>query len=125
MNFPNHSRDEVLLWLEARSANWRQEVARHLRVLPPNARTASLTEAADIADALAAGLRHQEPTVSSSSHSTCVHTESEDGEFWRTGCGHDVVWEDGPPSRHGCIYCGRCGGRIVEVPWAEPQEGEE
>jgi hypothetical protein len=53
---------------------------------------------------------------------SCVHIEEPLGEYWRSSCGHDLVWEDGPPSEHGCIYCGHCGKPIVEKPFMEPGE---
>jgi hypothetical protein len=52
----------------------------------------------------------------------CTYREEEGSEFWQTDCGRAFVWEDGPPSQHGCIYCGHCGKPIVEKPFMEPVE---
>lgn len=47
----------------------------------------------------------------------CIWREEEDGEFWRTDCGQDFVWENGPPHKHGVTFCGHCGHPITEVPY--------
>lgn len=53
---------------------------------------------------------------------TCEYRETEDGEYWDTACGHQLVFEYGPPSKSGCKFCGRCGGVLVEVSYVEPEE---
>jgi len=55
----------------------------------------------------------------------CVWVETEGGEYWDTTCGAQLVWEDGPPSRHGAKFCSRCGGQMVERPYVEPTDDTE
>ena len=55
----------------------------------------------------------------------CTHRESSGWEYWTSDCGHDIVWEDGPGSKHGAVFCSRCGKRVVEVPYVEPDDDDE
>ena len=53
----------------------------------------------------------------------CAYTETDDGGYWQTDCGHDVMWEaGGPPSTHDIRYCGRCGKPIVERPYLPAED---
>lgn len=64
------------------------------------------------------------PRCGAQAGTTCVHTESSDYEYWHTACGHDIVWEDGSGSKHGAIFCSRCGSRVMEVPYVEPTDDD-
>lgn len=55
----------------------------------------------------------------------CIWREEQDGEFWRTDCGQDFVWENGPPSRHCVTFCGHCGHPITEVPYVYTDDDDE
>jgi len=55
----------------------------------------------------------------------CVWVETDGGEYWDTTCGTQLVWEDGPPSRHGAKFCSRCGGQMVERPYVPPTDDTE
>ena len=53
--------------------------------------------------------------------------KEEDGEFWRTSCGHDFVLEYGTPKDNDMCFCCYCGRPLVtkKTEFYGPEHEEE
>lgn len=58
--------------------------------------------------------RHLTATVGEGDEDRCAWTldDSNDGEFWETGCGEAFRFTDGGPTDNGFVCCYKCGKRI-------------
>jgi rRNA maturation endonuclease Nob1 len=53
----------------------------------------------------------------------CDWLEDDDGN-WETSCGECFYFEAGSPHDNKCMFCGFCGGRLIEHKYSEKEEVE-
>lgn len=62
--------------------------------------------------------------VSEPTPNDCNWTQDWEGN-WETECGNVAVVGDGAPHENDMRFCWYCGGRLVEVPFAEDEVLDE